>query len=47
MDAIDVAANDGVEPDAAFIAYFHLSYYGCIGRYETVFAELWVFSFYW
>lgn len=44
-DAVDVAADDGVEPDACFVAYFDVSNYGCIGGDEAVFSKFGEFTF--
>lgn len=44
-DAVDVAADDGIEPDAAFIAYFYVTDDGGIGSDKTVLSKLGEFTF--
>lgn len=44
-DAVDVTADDGIEPDAAFIAYLYVADDGGIGSDETILAEFGEFTF--
>jgi len=44
-NAVDVTADDGIEPDAAFIAYLYVADDGGIGSYETIFSKFGEFTF--
>jgi len=44
-NAVDVAADDGIEPDAAFIAYLYVADDGGIGGDETTFSKFGEFTF--
>lgn len=39
-DTVDVAADDGIEPDAAVVSHDHIAYYSGIRRYKTSCAKL-------
>jgi hypothetical protein len=45
-DAVDIAPDDGIEPDTALIANLHVTYHGGIGRQKTIFAKAGEFAFY-
>jgi len=44
-DAVDVTTDDGIEPDAAFIAYLYVADDGGIRSDETILSEFWEFTF--
>jgi len=44
-NAVDIAADDGVEPDAAFVAYLYVADDGGIGGDETVVSKFGEFTF--
>jgi hypothetical protein len=43
-DRVHIAPDYGIEPDAAIIAHYHLSYYSGIVGQKTVLPKLWVES---
>lgn len=45
-DAVDIAADDGIEPDAAVIAHLHVSHDGSVRRDKTIFSKARGFAFY-
>ena len=36
-DGVDIAAQHGIEPHAAFVAHCHVAHYGCVVGEEAVF----------
>jgi hypothetical protein len=46
LDAVDIASDHGIEPDAAFVAYLYIAYDSSIGRNKAIFSKAGRLSFY-
>src|SRR6185437_981143 len=44
-DAVDISADDCVEPDAAVVAHLHIAHDGCIRCDKTIFSKAWGLAF--